>query len=60
MKIRITFEVDDRQREAIRKHWGEAGKATYDECKNALHSWVHLQLETIVDEYGIGEDNDDE
>ena len=50
MKIRITFEADDELREAINRHYGRSGKASYKDIKSWFERYGTSANDDIVDE----------
>ena len=52
MKVRITFEADDRLRAAIRRHYGESGKASYAEVVTWFYENGNSASDDILDEAG--------
>jgi hypothetical protein len=47
MKVSITFEVDDDERRAIARFYGEPGKASYKDVKIHIQNMVNAELEAI-------------
>lgn len=48
MKVRITFDLDRLDREAIANHYGEDPPAGYGSCKAAIESLVAADIEDMI------------
>lgn len=51
MKIRITVELGELARRAIADHYGDDKPASYQECKNHLHTCINGDIETLISDY---------
>ena len=50
MKVTITFDLDDRKREAISAYYGRNRKATAKQCQRFIERQVSSDFEVIIDE----------
>ncbi len=53
MKIRITFEVDNNDRDAIAHFFGASKRAPYDDMKGYLQDAAESALEEACHDWGV-------
>lgn len=57
MKIRVTFDFDDRVRRAIRAQMSDDNKpASYEDCKNWIDAIIDSTLGDVCSEYDDSEE----
>ena len=49
MKIKVTFDINDEDREAIARYYGVDGKATVEDCKDFIEGSIKADIEAIYE-----------
>lgn len=48
MKVRITFEVGDHEREGIAHYYGDSGKASYEQVRSFIERNATADIEEVA------------